>query len=66
MAFGIAKQEIAPCFRRSTPMTFEQFFTYIQNSSGKDVSALRVSLGVASNFQDVYRFVAFLRRFLDR
>ena len=28
--------------------------------------AVRVSLGVASNFQDVYRFLQFTRRFLDR
>jgi selenocysteine lyase/cysteine desulfurase len=66
IAHGITQQEIAQCFRRSTPMTFEQFFTYIHNNRGKEISALRVSVGLASNFQDVYRFVAFLRRFLDR
>ena len=30
------------------------------------VAAIRVSVGVASNFTDVYRLVCFLQGFLDR
>jgi selenocysteine lyase/cysteine desulfurase len=66
VAYGVLRQEIAQCFQRNTPMTFEQYLTYLHNSSGKDIGALRISVGLASNFQDVYRFVAFLQRFLDR
>jgi len=33
---------------------------------GETPGAVRVSLGVASNFRDVYRFVQFARCFLDR
>jgi len=33
---------------------------------GKSSGAVRVSLGIASTFADVYRFVAFARAFVDR
>ena len=44
-------------------MTFEEF---LQKLDGETPGAVRVSLGVASNFQDVYRFLQFAPRFLDR
>ena len=43
-------------------MTFEQFLI----SGGKSAGAVRVSLGLVSNFADVYQFVAFARNLLDR
>ncbi len=30
------------------------------------VSTIRISVGVASNFADVFRFMCFLQRFVDR
>ena len=32
----------------------------------RTVAAIRISLGVATNFADVYRFMCFLRGFVDR
>ena len=38
----------------------------IRGSYGKSVASIRVSLGIASNFADVFRFVEFVRGFVDR
>ena len=65
VAHGITPQEVSACFGSGTPMTYEEYFAYVQERRGTEISALRVSLGLASNFADVYRFTAFLRRFLD-
>lgn len=60
---GLTKEDMEPCFRNEERMTFEQF---IEVMDGKAVGAVRVSLGVASNFADVHRFVQFARTFLDK
>jgi selenocysteine lyase/cysteine desulfurase len=33
---------------------------------GRVLGAIRISVGLATNFADVYRFAAFARSFLDR
>jgi hypothetical protein len=38
----------------------------IQHRGGKSAGAIRVSLGLASNFADVYRFVQFAASFRDQ
>jgi hypothetical protein len=38
----------------------------IQHRGGKSAGAIRVSLGLVSNFADVYRFVQFARGFRDQ
>jgi len=45
-----------------------QYFELVDRlaAHGKHVSAIRISLGIATNFDDVYRLVAFMRRFLNR
>lgn len=43
-------------------MTFEQFLLVMD---GRATGAVRVSLGVVSNFTDVYRLLGFLETFLD-
>ena len=63
MALGISKQELVSCF--SDPergMTYGDFRLCID---GKSTGAVRVSAGLASNFDDVYRFARFAERFLD-
>jgi selenocysteine lyase/cysteine desulfurase len=51
------------CFQNDERMTFEQFLMVMD---GKATGAVRISLGVVSNFADVYRFMAFAETFLDR
>ncbi len=59
---GLTKKDIAMYFDANHRMTFEQFITVMD---GKANGAVRVSLGIASNFADVYRFVRFARTMID-
>jgi selenocysteine lyase/cysteine desulfurase len=63
-ALGISRGELMACF--SSPqvrLTMDDFRVCID---GKSTGAVRVSVGVASNFADVYRFVDFARRLVDQ
>jgi molybdenum cofactor sulfurtransferase len=59
---GITKADMRDYFNGSHRMTFEQFITVMD---GKANGAVRVSLGIASNFADVYQFVMFAQTLLD-
>jgi selenocysteine lyase/cysteine desulfurase len=64
-ALGLTREELEACFVDGERMSFEQFMTVI--SSGRDeeaVGAVRVSVGIATNFADVYQFMQFARSFL--
>lgn len=63
MALGISKQELVSCF--SDPergMTYGDLRLCID---GKSTGAVRVSAGIVSNFDDVFRFAEFAKKFLD-
>ena len=45
--------------RGGADMTLPRFLQMIQHRGGKSAGAIRVSLGLVSNFSDVYRFVQF-------
>ena len=47
-------------------MTLPRFLQVIQHRGGKSAGAIRVSLGMASNFDDVETFLAFAAEFLDQ
>ena len=57
---------MAQVFTQATPMSFEHFFEWASRTHGRSPSTLRISLGLASNFADVYRFMGFLHSLLDR
>jgi selenocysteine lyase/cysteine desulfurase len=63
IAHGLTKEDLEPHFRGHNRMTFEEFITVMD---GKAAGAVRVSLGIASNFTDVYRFAQFARSLLDQ
>ncbi|HJS28689.1 MAG TPA: aminotransferase class V-fold PLP-dependent enzyme [Anaerolineales bacterium] len=63
VALGFTEDDLAPCFREKNNLTFEQFLYVID---GKTTGALRSSIGLATNFADVYRYVQFAKSFLDR
>ena len=65
VAHDLHREEMAACFRGG-PMAFSEFFSLIHAQTGKTPSTMRVSLGLASNFPDVYRFVQFVETFRDR
>jgi molybdenum cofactor sulfurtransferase len=67
IAHSITRDEMAECFRGDEPISFDQFTAMIQsNGNGKSANTVRISVGLASNFADVYRLIAFARGFLDQ
>ena len=47
-------------------ITLPRFLQIIQHRGGKSAGAIRVSLGIASNFADVERFVRFATTLRDQ
>ena len=63
IALGFRQDELIACFRDKDSISFEQF---LQNIEGETTGALRASIGLASNFADVYTYVEFAKSFVDR
>ena len=51
-----------PVFGTKIALTFEQFLHVID---GKTTGALRASIGLATTFADVYKFMRFAEMFVD-
>ena len=67
VAHRIEREDMAECFVGKTkPVTFSECHEIIRDATGKMPNTMRVSLGLASNFADVYRFLAFAAGFRDR
>ncbi len=65
IAHHIEAQRLQECFR-SSALSFEQLAQQLLNNGDTDVvGAVRISLGIASNFADVHRFVQFAKIFLN-
>jgi selenocysteine lyase/cysteine desulfurase len=64
-AMGFTREELEDCFRDEERMTFEKFITAMHAKGEETVGAIRVSVGIATNFVDVYKFVQFAKLFLD-
>jgi molybdenum cofactor sulfurtransferase len=63
VALGFVREDLANSFRNKERMTFEQFLQVIDNQKQ---GAVRVSIGLATNFADVYQFLRFVRTLIDR
>jgi molybdenum cofactor sulfurtransferase len=66
IAHNMTREEMARFFDSPTPISFEQLYETAQATSGKHPSSIRISLGVASNFADVYHLIDFLQKLIDR
>ncbi len=66
MAHGLTEEDMAAAFENGERMTFEQFLSVLEDRDGKSAGAVRVSMGLASNFADVYSFWDFARSFIDQ
>ena len=65
VAHHIDGARLSECFRQDR-LTFEQLADEMINSGDTDVvGAVRISVGIASNFEDVYRFIMFAHTFID-
>jgi molybdenum cofactor sulfurtransferase len=66
VAHGITRENMAQCFvGRTGPVTFEECSETLRASTGKPPNTMRISLGLASNFADVFAFATFASRFVD-
>jgi len=66
VAHHLTRDDMAECFGEpEVPVTLQQCQRIIQDATGKVPNTIRVSLGIASNFADVERFVEFARGFTD-
>ncbi len=67
VAHNITREEMAECFETpAVPVTLQHCQSIIQDATGKAPNTIRISLGLASNFADVWRFVTFAETFRDR
>ena len=65
-AHGLTREDMDKTFAGDERMTFEQLNDIIERTDGKSVGAVRISLNIASNFEDVHRFLAFARQLLNK
>jgi selenocysteine lyase/cysteine desulfurase len=66
VAHNITRDDMAECFvGHASPVTFTECHDIIRDASGKMPNTMRVSLGIASTFADVHRFMAFAEGFRD-
>jgi selenocysteine lyase/cysteine desulfurase len=66
VAHGLGPGDMARWFGRADAMSFLELRDRLSAEHGHTLSAVRISVGVATNFADVYRFVCFLQGFADR
>lgn len=65
IAHGLTEEMLKSAFSDDERMTFEQFLEALEREGDKSAGSVRVSLGLVSNFGDVYAFTRFARTFLD-
>ncbi len=67
VAHNITRDDMAECFvDKPKAVTFEECTDLIRDASGKMPNTMRASLGIASNFADVWHLIEFARTFVDR
>lgn len=66
LAHGLTADEMAEAFQNEERMTMDQFQAIVLSRHQKSAGAVRVSLGIASNFADVHRFLGFAAGFLNK
>lgn len=62
----LTAEEIMAGFDQLSHPTLPQFVHTIEHISGKSAGAVRISVGLASNFGDAHRFLQFAQTFVDR
>lgn len=62
LALGLTANELTTCFRGHPTLEYEDFRRCIDD---KSTGAVRISVGLVTNFTDVYRLVGFARQFID-
>jgi molybdenum cofactor sulfurtransferase len=65
-AEGLTANDVSAALEESADMTMPRFLQIITHRGGKSAGAIRVSLGLASNFGDVDAFVKFAAGLRDQ
>ncbi len=65
-AEGLTEEDVAAAMDEQADMTMPRFLQIITHRGGKSAGAIRASLGLASNFADVHRFVQFAAGLRDQ
>jgi len=66
IAFRVEKDEIEPYFEQDQGLDFDEFRRRFSADYDREIGAVRISVGLATNFADVHRFLEFAASFLDR
>ncbi|HZC73539.1 MAG TPA: aminotransferase class V-fold PLP-dependent enzyme [Jatrophihabitans sp.] len=66
VAHDLTRREMRPWFTRAEPVSFSELREQLLAEYGVAVAAIRVSVGLASTFSDVFRLLCFVQRFVDR
>lgn len=66
VAFHVTRDEIERFFQEGATYSFDQLRSGFIENYGRDIGAVRVSVGIATNFADVHMFLGFLSGFVDR
>ena len=66
MAEGLTEEDMRAGIAQGKDITLPRFLQVMQQRGGKSAGAIRVSLGLVSNFADVERFVQFAAGFRDQ
>ena len=66
LALNIEPEQAKELFARTNRMTYEQYAIAVVEGGNEDgIGATRISVGVATNFMDVYQMVQFARAYLN-
>ncbi|MEJ2013213.1 MAG: aminotransferase class V-fold PLP-dependent enzyme [Anaerolineales bacterium] len=66
VAFNVSREEIEEFFQDGIPYTFDQLRAGFVENFGRDIGAVRVSVGLVTNYADVRTFIEFLSGYLDK
>ena len=66
IAEGLTREDMLAGLSESEDMTLPRFMQIIQHRGNKSAGAIRISVGLATNFADVYRFVQFAAGFRNK
>lgn len=66
VAEGLTREDMLAGLAESEDMTLPRFMQLIQHRGNKSAGAIRISVGLATNFADVYRFMQFAASFRNK
>ncbi len=66
IAEGLTAEDMIAGFRGGPDLNLPHFVQIIQHRGNKSAGAIRISVGLVTNFSDVYRFMNFANSFRDK